>query len=72
MPSIFMETKIALTLTRSLPVLRDSVKVLTESTRLVAIVVDIFGTEAFDVAKECNVLPYIFFLSTAMGLSCQS
>ncbi|KAK9927015.1 hypothetical protein M0R45_024220 [Rubus argutus] len=62
------ETKIALTLTRSLSALRDSVKALAESTRLVALVVDLFGPEAFDVANEFNMLPYLFFPTTAMGL----
>jgi len=49
---IMMEARISLTLTRSLPALRDSFKVLAESSRLVALVVDLFGTEAFDVANE--------------------
>ncbi|KAF3964992.1 hypothetical protein ACB098_01G143400 [Castanea mollissima] len=63
-----IETRIGLTLTRSIPALRDSLKVLAESTRLVALVVDLFGTEAFDVAKEFGVLSYIFFPTTAMAL----
>ncbi|PRQ17465.1 putative hydroquinone glucosyltransferase [Rosa chinensis] len=67
-PESMMETKIALTLTRSLSAIRDSVKALAESTRLVALVVDVFGLEAFDVANELNLLPYLFFPSTAMGL----
>jgi hydroquinone glucosyltransferase len=64
-----METRIALSITRSLPALRDSFKVLAESTRLVALVVDLFGMEAFDVAKEFGVSSYIFFSTTAMVLS---
>ncbi|GLT53672.1 hypothetical protein SLA2020_269290 [Shorea laevis] len=36
-----IESRISLTLTRSLPALRDSFKVLAESTRLVALVVDL-------------------------------
>jgi hydroquinone glucosyltransferase len=66
---VMMETRIALTLTRSLPALRDSFKVLAESTRLVASVVDVFGTEVFDVAKEFGISSYIFFTTTAMVLS---
>ncbi|KAM5572206.1 hydroquinone glucosyltransferase-like [Rosa sericea] len=62
------ETKIVLTLIRSLSALRDSVKLLAESTRVVALVVDIFGWEAFDVANEFNVLFYYFFSTNAMGL----
>ncbi|XP_059443314.1 hydroquinone glucosyltransferase-like [Corylus avellana] len=62
-------TRIELTLTRSLPALRDSFKVLAESSRLVALVVDLFGSSAFDVAKEFGVPSYVFFTSTAMLLS---
>ncbi|KAL6174824.1 hypothetical protein ACLB2K_051469 [Fragaria x ananassa] len=61
-------TRIALTMTRSLPALRDSIKALAESTRLVALVVDLFGGEALDVAKEFNVLPYILYPTNAMVL----
>ncbi|XP_059454757.1 hydroquinone glucosyltransferase-like [Corylus avellana] len=64
-----IETRIALTLTRSLPALRDSFKVLAESTRLVAAVVDLLALEVFDVAKEFGISSYIFFCTTAMALS---
>ncbi|XP_059642938.1 hydroquinone glucosyltransferase-like [Cornus florida] len=64
-----IETRISLSVTRSLPALRDSFKSLTESTRLSALVVDLFGTDAFDVAKEFGVPHYIFFPTTAMLLS---
>jgi hydroquinone glucosyltransferase len=63
------ETLIALTVTRSLPALRDSFKVFAESTRVVALVVDLFGLDAFDVAKEFGALSYLFFPTTAMSLS---
>ncbi|XP_059651270.1 hydroquinone glucosyltransferase-like [Cornus florida] len=63
------ETRIALTVTRSLPSLRDVFKSLVSTTRLVALVVDLFATDGFDVAIEFNVSPYIFFPSTAMVLS---
>ncbi|XP_062027500.1 hydroquinone glucosyltransferase-like [Rosa rugosa] len=61
-------TRIALTMTRSLPALRDSIKALAESTRLVALVVDLFGGDAFDVAKEFDILPYILYPTNAMVL----
>ncbi|ESR41902.1 UDP-glycosyltransferase 72B1 [Citrus sinensis] len=64
-----IETRIILTLVRSLSSLRDALKVLTESTRLVALVVDCFGSAAFDVANEVGVPAYIFFTTTAMVLS---
>nr|POE91670.1 hydroquinone glucosyltransferase [Quercus suber] len=60
-----IETQIRLRLTRSLPALRDSFKVLVESTRLVALLVDVFGTDAFDVAKEFDVSSYIFYTTNA-------
>ncbi|KAA8516152.1 hypothetical protein F0562_019331 [Nyssa sinensis] len=64
-----IETRISLTVTRSLSSLRDVFKSLVVTTRVVGLVVDLFGTDAFDVAKEFNVSPYVFFPSTAMVLS---
>ena len=55
--------------TRSLSPLRDAVKQLVESSNLVALVVDLFGTDAFQIAREMNVSPYVFYPSTAMALS---
>ncbi|XWS38252.1 hypothetical protein CRYUN_Cryun19dG0115300 [Craigia yunnanensis] len=63
-----IETRIALSLVRSLPALKASLKVLVESTRLVALVVDLFGIDAIDVFKEFGLKPYIFFPTTAMML----
>ncbi|GKU96702.1 hypothetical protein SLEP1_g9909 [Rubroshorea leprosula] len=64
-----IETLISLTIVHSLPLLRDVLKSLAEKTRLVSLVVDLFGTDVFDVAREFNISPYIFFPSTAMALS---
>ncbi|KAI3949588.1 hypothetical protein MKW92_000953 [Papaver armeniacum] len=65
-----IETRISHTVTRSLSSLSDSFKLITSTHgRVVAFVVDLFGTDGFDVAKEFNVKPYIFFPSTAMFLS---
>ncbi|KAM7491471.1 hypothetical protein LguiA_034392 [Lonicera macranthoides] len=64
-----IETRIQLSVTRSLTYLKEALKKLTESTRLSALVVDPFGTLALDVGKELGVSPYIFFTSTAMALS---
>ncbi|KAE8709427.1 UDP-glycosyltransferase 72B3 [Hibiscus syriacus] len=64
-----IETIISLTVCRSISFLRDALKSLVAKTKLVALVVDLFGTDAFDVAREFNVSPYIFFPSTAMTLS---
>ncbi|KAL7208963.1 hypothetical protein ACSBR1_030662 [Camellia fascicularis] len=64
-PSFFVTAA----MTRAVPALRDSLKLLTESTRLVALVVDIVGTDAFEVAREFNLLRYIFVPLCAMTLS---
>lgn len=64
-----METLISLTVTRSLPAIRAALKSLAAATRLAALVVDLFGTDAFDAATELNVPNYIFYPSTAMALS---
>ncbi|KAM3685438.1 hypothetical protein ACJW31_11G117300 [Castanea mollissima] len=61
--------QITLTMTRSLPSLRDVLTSLVATTRLVALVVDPFGIDALDVAKELNVSPYIFYPTNAMVLS---
>ncbi|GMI66780.1 UDP-GLUCOSE-DEPENDENT GLUCOSYLTRANSFERASE 72 B1 [Hibiscus trionum] len=64
-----IETVISSTVARSLSFLRDTLKSLVAKEKLVGLVVDLFGTDAFDVAREFNLLPYIFFPSTAMALS---
>ncbi|KAF5801304.1 putative hydroquinone glucosyltransferase [Helianthus annuus] len=66
---IRMETRISLMVTRSLDSLREAVKSLVVETNMVALFVDLFGTDAFDVAIEFGVSPYVFFPSTAMALS---
>ncbi|XP_073525799.1 uncharacterized protein [Phyllobates terribilis] len=62
-----IETIMSLMVARSLPSLRDLIA--GETRRVVALVVDLFGTDAFDVAFELGVSPYIFYPSTAMALS---
>ncbi|KAK9094275.1 hypothetical protein Scep_025744 [Stephania cephalantha] len=64
-----IETRISLTVNRSLDVIRDALKSFTATKRVVALVVDIFGTDAFDVAWEFKIKPYIFFTTNAMVLS---
>ncbi|XP_057461102.1 hydroquinone glucosyltransferase-like [Actinidia eriantha] len=54
---------------RCIPALRDLVNVLKETTRLVALLVDVTYTDTFDVAKEFGLLQYIFVSSSAMSLS---
>ncbi|PON67268.1 UDP-glucuronosyl/UDP-glucosyltransferase [Parasponia andersonii] len=62
-------TFLTLAVTRSLPALRDIFRTLVSRRRLVSLVVDLFGTDAFDVAREFDVAAYIFYTSTAMDLS---
>ncbi|KAM5555597.1 hydroquinone glucosyltransferase-like [Rosa sericea] len=66
-----IETLISLTVSRSLPYLRNALESLMGrgGTKLVGLVVDLFGTDAFELAREFNISPYIFFCSTAMALS---
>lgn len=66
---VLVETRISLSVTRSLPALRDSFRKLSESTRVSSLVVDLFGTDAFDVGMEFGAAPYVFFPTTAMALS---
>ncbi|OMO85165.1 UDP-glucuronosyl/UDP-glucosyltransferase [Corchorus olitorius] len=68
--NVDVETKIVLSLVRSVPALKHSLKVLLESTRLVAVVVDLFGIEPVsDICKELGIImPYIFFPTSAMML----
>ncbi|XP_043718116.1 hydroquinone glucosyltransferase-like [Telopea speciosissima] len=64
-----IETRISLTTSRSLTSLRETLKIFSKTDRIVALVVDAFSTDAFDVANELNISPYLFFPSTAMLLS---
>ncbi|PON42712.1 UDP-glucuronosyl/UDP-glucosyltransferase [Trema orientale] len=63
------ETFLTVAVNRSLPALRDVFRTMVSRRRLVSLVVDLFGTDAFDVAREFNVAAYIFYTSTAMVLS---
>ncbi|CAN1157212.1 Hydroquinone glucosyltransferase [Linum perenne] len=54
-------------LARSLPFLRDVFR--SSGRGFSALVVDLFGTDAFDVAAEFGAAPYVFYPSTAMALS---
>ncbi|RZC86093.1 hypothetical protein C5167_026767 [Papaver somniferum] len=46
---------------RSVPYLREELIRITSSQHVAAFVIDLFGTDAFDVAKEFGIRPYIFF-----------
>ncbi|KAJ1388283.1 UDP-glucuronosyl/UDP-glucosyltransferase [Sesbania bispinosa] len=58
-----------LAVTRSVPLIRDALKSLSSSSRLVAMVVDLFANDALVCAKELNILSLIYFPSSAMTFS---
>ncbi|OIW02320.1 hypothetical protein TanjilG_11214 [Lupinus angustifolius] len=66
-PDTKAEPLISLTVLRSLPSLRHAL--LSLNGTVTALVVDLFGTDAFDVANELNIPSYLYFTSTAMVLS---
>ncbi|KAI3822123.1 hypothetical protein L1987_09704 [Smallanthus sonchifolius] len=66
-----LETRISLTVTRSLPALRQTLTELTSDPirkRPSALVVDVFGPFSFEIAKEFNIPPYLFCMVSAMTL----
>ncbi|CAI8615693.1 unnamed protein product [Vicia faba] len=64
-----VETIISLTVLRSLPSLRQTIHSLSVSHTITALLVDLFATDAFNVADEFNLPKYVFYPSTAMALS---
>ncbi|VVA89659.1 unnamed protein product [Arabis nemorensis] len=68
--TVGIETRISLTVTRSVPPLRELFRSLSTEKRLPAVLlVDLFGTDAFDVAVEFHVSPYVYYTSNANVLS---
>lgn len=69
-PDTRIQTKLSLSITRSLPFIRDTIRsIIAANGGLAALITDHFGTDAFDVAKEFKVPPYLFFTSSALQLS---
>ncbi|KVH97274.1 hydroquinone glucosyltransferase-like [Cynara cardunculus var. scolymus] len=68
-PDAKIETRISLMVTRSLPSLHQIFNTLIADKTIVALFVDLFGTDAFDVAIQFGVPTYIFFPASAMTLS---
>ncbi|MED6224834.1 hypothetical protein PIB30_087957 [Stylosanthes scabra] len=66
-----VELLISYTIHHSLPSIRRALQSIAYSSRhrITAFVVDLFGTEAFDISSELNIPSYIFFTSTSMFLS---
>lgn len=63
------ETIVSQTISRSVPKIQEAVSSLMKTKKLVALVVDLFGTSAFSIADELNVSKYIFFPTSALNLS---
>ncbi|KAK1436145.1 hypothetical protein QVD17_01921 [Tagetes erecta] len=69
---VALATRISLTVTRSLPALRQTLNDLTSSQSVKkspsALVVDLFGPPSFEIAKDFNIPPYLFSTVSAMTL----
>ncbi|CAI8608351.1 unnamed protein product [Vicia faba] len=61
--------QLQLAVNHSLSSIHQALKSLTLTTRFVALVVDSFATEALDLAKEFDLLSYVYFPSAATALS---
>ncbi|XP_058746860.1 hydroquinone glucosyltransferase-like [Vicia villosa] len=64
-----LETQLQLTVSHSLPSIHQALKSLVLRTPLVALIVDSFAVEALDLAKEFNLLSYIYYPGAATTLS---
>ncbi|XP_058745523.1 UDP-glycosyltransferase 72B1-like [Vicia villosa] len=68
-PNTKLDPLMTLTILRSLPSLHQTLLSLITSHRLSALVVDLFGTDVFDLAAELDIPSYIFFPTAANNLS---
>nr|XP_027187165.1 uncharacterized protein LOC101504804 [Cicer arietinum] len=64
-----LELQLQFTVNHSLPSLHQVLKTLTLKTPFVAMIVDSFAVEALDLAKEFNMLSYVYFPSAVTTLS---
>ncbi|XP_054783434.1 hydroquinone glucosyltransferase-like isoform X2 [Prosopis cineraria] len=65
-----LQVQLQLAVSRSIPLVREALSSLVASTKnLAAMVVDPFANEVIQVARELNILSYIYFPSSAMLLS---
>ncbi|XP_045792193.1 hydroquinone glucosyltransferase-like [Trifolium pratense] len=62
-------TQMKLIVKHSVPFLQEAVKSLISKTNLVALVFSMFSTDAHDVAKQFNLLSYLFYASGAVLFS---
>ncbi|KAG5002186.1 hypothetical protein JHK85_023855 [Glycine max] len=61
--------QVQLAVTHSLPFIREALKTISLSSRLVAMFADMFASDALICAKELNLLSFVYFPSSAMTLS---
>jgi len=66
---ITLEIQLQLTLTHSLPSIHQAMKSLTLRTPFVALLVDSFAIEALNLAKEFNMLSYVYFPASVTTLA---
>lgn len=66
-PSTGILTQLAIMMRQALPSLRQAISAM--RFRPTALIVDLFGTEAFAIAEELNMLKYVFITSTAWFLA---
>jgi len=64
-----LESQIQISVTRSMPLVRETLRSISISSNVVALIIDSFAHEAFEFAKELNILSYIYFPCSAMVLS---
>ena len=66
---IHQENQILLTISHSLPSLHNALSSLSSHNKLVALVADLFSVETLDIAKQFNILHYVYFPTSAMSLT---
>ncbi|KAF1888444.1 hypothetical protein Lal_00011215 [Lupinus albus] len=67
--NVHFVTKMSLTVKLSLPFLHEALKSLTCTTNLAALVFGMFSVDALEVAKQFNLLSYVFYATGAIFLS---
>ncbi|KAK7293266.1 hypothetical protein RJT34_16129 [Clitoria ternatea] len=64
-----MASQVQMTMTQSLPFIREALKDLTSTSNLVAMAADLFASDALICAKELNMLSFVYFPTSAMTVS---
>ncbi|XP_039123255.1 hydroquinone glucosyltransferase-like [Dioscorea cayenensis subsp. rotundata] len=64
-----VETRMSIATDRSLPAVRNILRNLQQSTRLIAFIVDLFATDTFTVSKELGIPSFLFYTSNLFSLS---